>query len=279
MDDIFKELESFGLKEESIQIFEPIIKEEEPVLQEKKEQKLEEINFLYDGTRTCPVCENIIKDRLVKTARIRLSKTDLDLRPIYDAMDPSKYDVVICNRCGYAAIRKVFNHITPGKILLIRKKISPHFIGKEYPLIYDYDIAIERFKLALFNAISIEAKDSEKAYVCLKIAWLYRGKAELLMGQSNQEQEVISCQSEETRFIQYSLEGFMRAYTQERFPVLDLDELTIQFLIGELSRLVGLYDQSIEWVSKVIIDTKASRRLKERARESKLLAKKAKSAE
>ena len=40
---------------------------------------------------------------------------------------------------------------------------------------YSYEKAIERYKLALYNTLVKKGKNSEKAYECLKISWLYRG--------------------------------------------------------------------------------------------------------
>ena len=45
-----------------------------------------------------------------------------------------------------------------------------------YERIYDYKAAIERYKLALYNGIVADFDDVRKAYICLRIAWLYRGQ-------------------------------------------------------------------------------------------------------
>ena len=45
---------------------------------------------------------------------------------------------------------------------------------------YTYDIAIKRYKMALLTAMTKPARGSEQAYLCLKLAWLYRGAAEEL---------------------------------------------------------------------------------------------------
>ena len=46
---------------------------------------------------------------------------------------------------------------------------------------YTYEDALARYQLALVNAIVKQAKNSEKAYICLKAGWLMRGYAEWLL--------------------------------------------------------------------------------------------------
>ena len=60
---------------------------------------------------------------------------------------------------------------------MISANFRPH---TEYKELYTYDEALERYKVALANAIVKLAKPSEKAYICLKTAWLLRGKGEKL---------------------------------------------------------------------------------------------------
>lgn len=223
--------------------------------------------ILYNSKLTCPACDKEILFRTVKSGKVRLIKTDLDLRPIYDILDPSMYEIVVCNSCGFAALKKSLNMITDKKAELIRKKISSKFIERTYPEIYDYEIAIERYKLALLNAIVMEAKDSEKAYLCLKIAWLYRSFSE---DQSiTDEERYDEYKEEEENYLSHALKGFKEAYNTENFPAMGLDELTIKFLIGELSRRLGDYEEASRWISEVIISRNIGRRLKERALECK----------
>ena len=72
-----------------------------------------------------------------------------------------------------------FDRITPTQARMIREQISSRFRKVYEPDtgVYSYDAAIQRYKLSLLNAAVKRGKESEKAYTCLKIAWLYRGKA------------------------------------------------------------------------------------------------------
>lgn len=123
---------------------------------------------------TCPVCENEFKSKAIKNGKTRRIGTDTDLMPIYEGPNPLFYDVHICPKCGYSALNQYFEKIKAEQINLIKSTITPRFKAREYPEVYDANIAIERYKLTLLNAVVKKAKSSEKAFICLKIAWMYR---------------------------------------------------------------------------------------------------------
>lgn len=268
MAEIFEDLSGLGLTStENIDIY----KKKEELTKSQTKVRIKPIEeIIYERKITCPVCERDIKFKAVKSGQLKLERTDLDLRPIYDQLEPALYEVIACNICGYAALKRVFNTISSTKQNIIKEKVAQQFTGKPYPEIYTYEIAIERYKLALYDAIQIEAKDSEKAYLCLKIAWLYRGYYESLEINEN-ENKIENYKSSEITFMKHAVNGFKIAYEQEKFPVLDLSEVTVVYLIGELSRRIGDLEAASKWISQVIVSKEANNRLKERARESKSL--------
>ncbi len=46
----------------------------------------------------------------------------------------------------------------------------------------------------------------------------------------------------EMLFLQHALTGFLNAYNKERFPIFELGELTVAYLIAELYRHFKEYD-------------------------------------
>jgi len=276
MSEIFSDLKDLGLDgAKSLKLFDEEEVEKVPDEPTNRTKVIKVEDLLYTAKQECPVCRKVVHYRAVKSGKVRLVKSDLDLRPIYEGFDPSLYEVVCCNLCGYAALRKQFtNNVTPKKADLIKKNVSAQFVGRTYPDIYNYDIAIERYKLALYDAMVMEGKDSEKAYLCLKIAWLYRGYVENELDDSD---KIENCRKNEVTFLQHALDGFKIAHYKESFPTMGLDLLTVKFLIGELSRRLGHTEEALKWISEVIVSKTASRRLKERALECKELLKKEKS--
>ena len=238
--------------------------------------EFQEADILFDKTMTCPVCEQTIKAKTVKAGRLKLLGADTDLRPRYKDVDSLKYDAIVCPRCGYAALRRFFDYITAGQAKAIKEKISSTFKGiSQENEVYSYDDAITRHKLALVNAIVKNAKLSERAYICLKTAWLCRGKRETLP-EDTKDYELVKdeLQKAELDFINKAFLGFKDAFVKESFPMCGMDESTCTYLVAELARRSGEFEEASRWVSRVLFDRAANDRLKERARDIKELIQK-----
>ena len=145
----------------------------------KKDQKpqIQEEDLLFDKSFTCPVCDEEFHSKMVRTGKVKLLSADSDLRPKYQMVDSLKYDALVCPHCGYAALSRFFKFMLPAQAKMIRENITANFKGIDTSAsTYSYDDAIMRHQLALANAVVKKAKTSEKAYTCLKMAWLYRIK-------------------------------------------------------------------------------------------------------
>jgi uncharacterized protein (DUF2225 family) len=144
----------------------------------KKVVRLTEKDYLLDKKIICPICDREFTTKTVKSARLKRLEPDSDLRPNFNGIDSVKYDVTVCPHCGYAALNNRFPHVSPTELRLIREgvaskfKSAPEFKGDTYT----YEYAIERLKLTLVSTMVRRGKVSEKAYVCLKTAWLIRAQ-------------------------------------------------------------------------------------------------------
>jgi uncharacterized protein (DUF2225 family) len=159
----------------------------------------------------------------------------------------------------------------PAQAKMIRENISASFKGlPPVETIYTYDDAIERHQLALVNAIVKKAKESEKAYTCLKMAWIYRGKAESL-GEDASQEEKDELAAQERELLENAYEGFETSFMKESFPMCGMDEITVSYLLAELARRIGRYEESSRWVSRVLVSKAANERIKDKARDIKEL--------
>ena len=86
---------------------------------------------LFDKKYTCPICENEFTAKTVKSGKARLLKTEMDLRNIYEGIEPLKYDVILCPKCGYAALARFFATVTAVQEKYITEKITPNFKAPE----------------------------------------------------------------------------------------------------------------------------------------------------
>lgn len=254
MSKIFSSLKNLGLNyEETTEIYK--VKEENQVKNcDEKQDKSENMALLlYDKKETCPVCAHEFMSKAVKSNAPRVKSKDTDLFIRYKGIDPYFYEVIVCPHCGYSALKSDFYTVRSYQKEKITDKVCSQWKGREYPQIFDENIAIERYKLALLNAVVGELNNSTKAVICLKIGWMYR-----LLGKKQ----------EETEFLTKALQGFLIAYENERTPIYGLDRFSFEYLIGELFRRTGDFINAKLWLGKVII-SKADLKLKEKARDIK----------
>jgi uncharacterized protein (DUF2225 family) len=236
---------------------------------------VEEKDLIYDKEYGCPVCDHKFTSKTVKTGKNKLMSTDTDLRPLYKELDSNKYDAVTCPICGYGVLARYFVPLSDRQVKECREQIASKYRGSkpDNTEMYTYDEALKRFKLVLISCIVKNSKASEKAYTCLKLAWLCRGKAESL-NEDDKEIEVLRVQ--ELKFIQNAIEGFEKALSNENLPICDMDEHTLSYLLADLHRRTGNPDTTLKYLSKVITSRNASDRLKDRARDLKDLIKEVK---
>ncbi|MCI8307524.1 MAG: DUF2225 domain-containing protein [Lachnospiraceae bacterium] len=276
MSDMFSDLASLGFKNlDNLDILE----EEEKKSRDKKSavKKEEEHDYeaeaLFDKTMNCPCCYKDFTSRTVRTGKVKAAEPDLDLRPRYEKMDPLKYDAIVCPECGYASLSRFYGNITDGQKKLIREQISQSFKGIDTSQDrYSYDDAIMRHKLALLNTIVKKGKNSERAFTCLKIAWLYRGKAESEL-LANKDADVTELQKEEMSNLNFAYEGFCDSFSKEAFPICGMDQTTLMYLLADLARRLGEKDAASRWISNVITTRGISNRIKDKALHIKELLK------
>lgn len=271
----FKDLEKFGLESlKDIEIYEAPKESETQNGSYKGVERpgmIMEEDVLFDKSYKCPCCGLDFKSKAVRAGRTKLDRMDNDLRPIYLYCDTLKYDAVVCPKCGYAALSKNFNTISPTQRKLVKEKISVRFKGlKNEGATYTYDEAIERCRLALLSSIVKGAKNSERAYNCLKIAWVIRGKRERLESTEpdfeEQKKELLEM---EMHNLENAYLGFTDAYFNEDFPIAGMDEPTLCVILGETARKLGKKDEALKYLGKVIVSRTASERLKDIARNIK----------
>lgn len=277
MANLFSGLESLGLGNLSeMKLFENQDKEKaDGKAAVKQPIEVKEADLLFDKSFTCKVCDKEFKSKMVRTGKVKLIGSDNDLRPKYQHVDSLKYDAIVCPYCGYAALNRFFNYMTDTQAKLIKNNISANFRGiKEGEEILTYDEAITRHKLALVNAVVKHAKASEKAYTCLKLGWLCRGKSETLPEDMPNLAEVKKeLAAQEKDYMANAYEGFMEAFSKEPFPMCGMDETTMTYLTADLARQIGKYDEALRMIARVLTARDVNDRIKQKARDMKDLIK------
>lgn len=266
-------LDKLGLgKLEGMDLFEEQSTNESltPTEQDSKPQFNEE-EVLFDKTYECPVCYGTIKERTLRTGKVKLLHTDMDLRPVYEKMEPLKYDVITCPHCGYAVLTRYFQGLTSMQIKEVKEKISKSFKSSdEKKATYTYEEAIERYKLCLVNTIVKHGKASEKAYICLKGGWLVRSMMENMdADDADYAAKRKEAREQEREFLRNALEGFIAARQSESYPMAGMDEITVEYLIAVLAMEFEKYDVAAKLITQIIVSPSANNRVKDKAREVK----------
>ena len=178
-----------------------------------------EAEMLLDKKYKCPQCDKEFTSKVVRSGKAKPIGQDVDLRTKYENIDCTKYDVIMCPNCGYAALPRFFNGCTPPQLKLIKDNISLKFQKKEYTgPIYTYEEALERYQMALINALVKKGKASEKAFICLKSSWVIRGKIESLDPEKDAE-EIKKLEAQEKEFVKNAFDGFANARSSESYPM------------------------------------------------------------
>lgn len=214
---------------------------------------------IYNKTIVCPVCSRELAATRVKIKSTRVVSRDTDMCVTFEGVNPLFYEPWVCDHCGYAALADKFETISSKERKLVLEKITPRWVPRNFAGERNIELAIEAFKMVLLNLTVKNAKASEFAKIALRIAWLYRFAGD----------------EREKEFLAFAAKYYTETYEKERFPVDKLDEFTCMYMIGELNRRIGNYEEAIKWFSRLVSSPDARRnpKLMENAREQFQLAK------
>ncbi len=269
MTDLFSGLSSMGLGNiEKMDLFEK--PKEVSVEGPKKPIVVEEKDILFDKGFECPVCDSKITAKNMKTGKAKMSHQDMDLRTVFEGIDITKYDVIVCPVCGYAALTRFHKPMSPGTAKLIKDNISANFRWEEENKeTYSYEFAFKRYQLALANAMVRKAKDSEKAFICLKTAWLMRGWNESLDATPENAEMKKQIQAQEMAYLKNAFEGFMSAVGSESGQICGMDANTIDYLLAVLAYENKQFETSSKLVAKLLTNPSTPSKTKDKLRDLK----------
>ncbi|SOB91980.1 DUF2225 domain-containing protein [Pseudobutyrivibrio ruminis] len=232
-----------------------------------------EKDFIIDKKVRCPVCDKDFPIKAVLATKLKRLEPDFDLRPNYEHVDKCKYDFMSCPNCGYSALDTTFAKIDTARVKLIRAEFCPSFKPQKetaLPETYSYEYSIEKFKLALICTMKKRAKMSEKAYVCLKIAWLRRAQLKELEGNKDADSKIVDMiQKEYEGFYSQAYEGFMKAVSSETPPYCGMASEAVEYMLANMSVHYKKYDAAMKLIARLIQSPSTSRKLKDKCLELK----------
>ncbi|MBQ4275039.1 MAG: DUF2225 domain-containing protein [Lachnospiraceae bacterium] len=218
---------------------------------------------IFGKTYNCPVCGNSFKNLTVRQGRARMDSTDIDLKVNYKDIEPLKYDIIQCPRCGYASIERYYERITAfqRKDILeeVSKKHKQIFEEKEE---YTFDEALERYKSAFLTARVKNAHNSEMGLLCLKNGWLFRSYANSLG--EGEESKAKELRLRENAFLGNALNYLTKARATEQSPICGMDDVTLDCLLAGLCTELGKYDEAKRYMSNVLQNRSATKNVKDK---------------
>lgn len=193
-------------------------------------------DLLYTVDKECPVCKQKIEVTKVRS-KLQLVNQDSDFCTYYKEINPNYYTIWVCPHCGYAAQDSYFSEISPAGAEKIRQFLKSKQVSVNFSGIRSREQAVATYKLAIFYAEMISLLPSQRAGLYLKLAWLYREAK-----QAEEEQILVN----------KAREYYEQATLKERFPIGNMTEITVEYIIGELFRRTGRLDQALSYLSKVV---------------------------
>jgi len=207
--------------------------------------------LLYPKSRKCAVCEKEFTELAVRKSKLKTpTKIDTDFLSHYKEIDPNHYEVIFCIYCGYAALMANFDVITQRQRDILLAEIGKNHKPVEFDAPYSLEMVVTRYNQAMKCATAINAKASIKAFIALKLSWVLRvaGKHDL-----------------EKKFSRMAYDGLVEAYSDERFPLGNMDETTAKYIIADLARRNGLMGEAMRWVADVVVAKGIPSAIKEKA--------------
>lgn len=73
------------------------------------------------------MCNKEFTSKQVRIGKARFKGTDEILKPLYTGIDCTKYDVIMCPHCGYAAVPRIYGKLTPKREQHLKSRLKESF--------------------------------------------------------------------------------------------------------------------------------------------------------
>ncbi|MCR5748404.1 MAG: DUF2225 domain-containing protein [Lachnospiraceae bacterium] len=231
----------------------------------------DEASLLLPKDYVCPVCNKEFTSMRVLSGKAMSDGMDYDLRPLYKNIDPLKYRALECPVCGYADIDIVFNKIHKREIAELKKKMDYKDLEDYTPeSVRDYRMAYSHFKAVIRCNLIRGAKSSKRAHAALWTAWLLRNWRDSLEknGETVAPDDTMGI-NEENKLLKYTLRNFKDAEFKESFPMSNIDEPTLYYIMAAIYYSQNDYRNSQQYVLQVLQNRSVSGILRTKAEDLK----------
>ncbi|MDA8234614.1 MAG: DUF2225 domain-containing protein [Clostridia bacterium] len=197
------------------------------------------ISSCFVQEKTCPICQTKFKVTRIRSSAYSVLKRDTDFNVTYNGINPTLYTVWVCYQCNFAAPDRNFEEILrPAELdrltkgLPLLKSEEPDFGGERTP-----QVGLRAYELAIRTAQIRSAGAGFQASLFLKAAWMCRE-----LGNDVLERE----------YLDQARQLYEKSYNNETGGAGKLSEAGLLYLIGELNRRIGNYNEAIHWFSRAV---------------------------
>lgn len=211
---------------------------------------------LYWKTLQDPLTKEQFKAAYVKVKAVSIRERDPDLRPHFKTINPMHYGIIV-SPSGFAAEEPVY---TRSFSFLFRDKeglskmLRTRRFKPGFNLVRNLKLACKSYELALECAEYIKTPQHEVAGMTLRAAWLYLELAET--------GGVKQAEARAQELKDKALAAYLVSYEKEDTSKLKIGSGGVAFMIAELLRNQGDFDESIRWFSKLVVDKSLTGELK-----------------
>jgi uncharacterized protein (DUF2225 family) len=197
-------------------------------------------SVFYEQEKKCPVCDTKFKVTRVRSSACFVTERDTDFFIRYRDVNPVHYSIWVCPNCNYASTEKNFPEpLRPVEMERLKKGLpllkqeEPDFSSER-----SLQVALRATELAIRTAQLRQSGFGFMASLFLRAAWVSRE-----MGNAALEKE----------YLRKALDLYKSSYEKEGFGPTRLSDVRLMYLIGELNRRLGQYEEAIQWFSRVVM--------------------------
>lgn len=195
-----------------------------------------QVSPFFRQDKTCPVCGKTFSVMRIRSSSVRTAQRMPDFQIIYEGINLTHYQIFVCPNCYYAAPDTSFDTLTGDRskiysTLVTLRENEPDFAAERSP-----EVALRSYELAIRSGEARSAPSSFQAAMYLRAAWIARE-----MGRKEKEKP----------YIDKARQLYKEAFTNERLTG-KLSGATLMYLIGELNRQCGYFNEAVRWFSRSV---------------------------
>lgn len=193
----------------------------------------------YPKNLEYPVYRNRFATHAPREQFIEIEGRDSDLMERHRGINRLYYEVVVCPKCSFAAFAEDFARLVTGEdeaVTLANAPLHARVASLDFLGFRDARLAQSAFELAIVAYGQRRSSPRKVASLNHRLAWLARQAGNA---------------AREKRFLDTALKGYMAAL--KKLSAYDQRlELTITYLVAELSRRVDDLPVAMKWVSQLL---------------------------